>query len=175
MNKNPWCSSLHATLFKHLFKSYYIHIMRLLNLFKNHIVHYKFRLSMVIITCFKNCSAETAVFAFFSSNAGCVFRGAACFLVPRCVFRPPYCCAIQRLQRRLATCGAWRSEGRGGDARLEISELQQLPHGANKPHCLKTILSTICFERHWSSSGVLFNNHTNIQRLITGAMEIVVK
>jgi hypothetical protein len=43
----------------------------------------------------KNCSVETAVLAFFPSNVECVvpphirvFHGAACLLLPRCVFTP---------------------------------------------------------------------------------------
>jgi hypothetical protein len=57
-----------------LFKIYYIHvyIMHLLNLFKNHIVHYMFRPTLVIIRCFKNFSVETDVLPFFPSNVECV-------------------------------------------------------------------------------------------------------
>jgi hypothetical protein len=71
--------------------------MRLLNLFTNYVVHYMFPPPPVIISCYKNCSVETAVLAF-SSNVGCeasshirVFRGAACLLLLRCVFRPRVC------------------------------------------------------------------------------------
>jgi hypothetical protein len=65
---------------KILFKSYYMYITRLFNLFKNYIVHYMFRPSPSGVL---NCSMETAVTAFCTCNIGCVaplhirdFRGA---------------------------------------------------------------------------------------------------
>jgi hypothetical protein len=66
--------------------------MHFLNLFKNHIVHYMFRSSyhqVLQIVLWKLLGL------LFSSNLEFeapshirVFRGAACFLLPRCVFRP---------------------------------------------------------------------------------------
>jgi hypothetical protein len=60
--------------------------------------------------------------------------------------RDPYCCAIQRLQRRLETLGAERSEGRGNVAKgvesiahycyaiaFQVPAFQQFPHGATTP------------------------------------------
>jgi hypothetical protein len=68
--------------------------MRLLNLFKNHVVHYMFRPLLVNIRCYK-IVLWTLLFLLFSYNVGCeapshirVFRGAACFLLPHCLFRP---------------------------------------------------------------------------------------
>jgi hypothetical protein len=74
-----------------LFKSYYKYIMRLLNLYKNYIVHYIIRPSLVIIRCYKIVLWKLLCL-LFSSNVGCeapshirVFHGAACLLLPRCV------------------------------------------------------------------------------------------
>jgi hypothetical protein len=68
--------------------------MRLLNLFKNHIVHYIFRLSLVNIRCYKIVLWKLLCL-LFSSNMGRetpshirVFRGAVCLLLPRSMFRP---------------------------------------------------------------------------------------
>jgi hypothetical protein len=68
--------------------------MRLLNLFKNHIVHCMFRQSLVVSRCYK-IIIWRPLSLIFSSSVGweapsCirVFRGAAWLLLPRCVFRP---------------------------------------------------------------------------------------
>jgi hypothetical protein len=69
--------------------------MSLLNLFKNHTAHYMFRLSLVIIRHFKTVLLRPLCLRVFPPNVGCVapthirvFRGAACLLLPSCVFIP---------------------------------------------------------------------------------------
>jgi hypothetical protein len=78
-------------------QQFYKSVMHLLNLLKNHIVHYMFRPSLVIIKCYK-IVLWRLLCLLFSSTVGSeapshirVFRGAACFLLPRCVFRPRVC------------------------------------------------------------------------------------
>jgi hypothetical protein len=98
-------------------------------------------------------------------NAGVLHAGehsvAYCCAWRRGIHVTPYLCAIQCLLRYLATHGAERSEGKGGEARrssaalhcccsiafLEVSALQHPPHWANTPQYLNKI---ILAQEFWS-------------------------